>query len=427
MVKLAADEEAMLEGCEGKAVQKAMELLVKYGDALGAERLVDTNNVCGANIYSPAKSMPKFNSHDEIFSQISLDSDEVLDIPQVKAYSCQLIGRMDKRYWELQGISQETHDLIADSESYIGQHGIQLMNTCTPYQVGNVPVKGEHCAWMESSAVIYINSVLGARTNTEGRESTAAAMLTGKIPYWGYHLDENRFGTHDIEVTCEVDNFTDWGLLGYYAGHIAGDGVPVLHGDKMKATFPSLKHFGAAAATSGGVELYHIPGVTAEAKIAEEAYGGRTPVEWVQFGEREKRMMYEDLNQLGHDREIDLVMLGCPHSSIEQIWEICTMIEGKKVHTNTALWIFTPHPIRELADRTGYTKRLADAGAVLMSDTCPAIGRFVPKGTKVIATDSAKQVHYLPAIMGVQGWFGSTQDCINAAITGRWSGGLRAQ
>ena len=93
-----------------------------------------------------------------------------------------------------------------------------MMNTCTPYQVGNVPVKGEHCAWMESSAVIYINSVLGARTNAEGRESTGAAMLTGKIPYWGLHIEENRHATHLIELDIDVKETSDWGLLGYYIG-----------------------------------------------------------------------------------------------------------------------------------------------------------------------------------------------------------------
>ena len=83
------------------------------------------------------------------------------------------------------------------------------MNTCTPYQVGNIPTRGEHCAWMESSAVVYCNSVLGARTNTEGRESCGAAMLTGRIPYWGYHLPENRYATHLVELDIEVESHRD--------------------------------------------------------------------------------------------------------------------------------------------------------------------------------------------------------------------------
>jgi predicted aconitase len=113
-------------------------------------------------------------------------------------------------------------------------------------------------------------------------------------------------------------------------------------------------------------------------------------------------------------------MLGCPHYTIEQIWEACRLLEGKRVHGNTSLWIFTPRATKALADQNGYTKIIADAGGVLMTDTCSAMGRLLPKGAKVAAVDSAKQAHYLPAIMGVQCWFGSTEDCIEAAVTGKW-------
>jgi len=91
----------------------------------------------------------------------------------------------------------------------VAGHGIQLLKTCTPYLAGNVPVKGEHLAWMESSAVVFGNSVIGARTNTEGRESTSAAMLTGKIPDWGFHRDDYRYGTHRIEVQTPVESVMD--------------------------------------------------------------------------------------------------------------------------------------------------------------------------------------------------------------------------
>jgi predicted aconitase len=118
-------------------------------------------------------------------------------------------------------------------------------------------------------------------------------------------------------------------------------------------------------------------------------------------------------------------MLGCPHNSIEQVWLASRLLEGKRVHANTELWIFTPRATKSIADRNGYTKIIEDAGAHLMSDTCPAIGRVMPKGTKVVATDSAKQAHYLPAIMNVQALFGSVTDCVEAALTGRWNGDLR--
>ncbi|HUZ19426.1 MAG TPA: aconitase X catalytic domain-containing protein [Acidimicrobiales bacterium] len=424
-MQLTDDEKKLLDGESGRAMQAAMDLLVRYGEALGADRLIETNNVCGANVMAARQvRLLKKADNDAAFSEWSLDSQEVLDIPPVQAYSCQLIGPMDIENWELQGVSAEDRATVMASEDYSARHGIHLMSTCTPYQVGNVPVKGEHCAWMESSAVVYINSVLGARTNTEGRESTGAAMLTRRIPYWGLHLDENRFGTHLVEVDREVSSVMDWGLLGYYVGEAIEDGIPVIQGISEVPNLVKLKHFGAAASSSGGVELYHIPGMTAEVRTVEEAFGPRRPVETLHFGERERRETYEHLNSTARDRDVDLVMIGCPHATIEQIREVCRLLDGRRIHADSDLWVFTPRAIREVAERSGYAKILRDAGAHLMSDTCPAIGQFLPPDTRVVATDSAKQVHYLPAIMKVQGLFGSTVDCVEAAVTGTWNGGI---
>jgi predicted aconitase len=274
---------------------------------------------------------------------------------------------------------------------------------------------------MESSAVIYCNSVLGARTNTEGRESTSAAMLTCRIPNWGYHLDAPRLGTLGVQLDIEVKSVEDWGLLGYWMGDWVQDRVPVISGVTSSPNLPRLKHFGAAASSSGGVELYHIVGVTPEANTLEQAYGGRKPLELRHFGARERRETFERINQTARDRQVDYVMLGCPHYTIEQIWEAAQLLEGRKIHSNCALWIFTPRAIKSLADRNGYTKTIEDAGGVLMTDSCSAMSRAVPPGTKVVALDSAKQAHYLPAILGVQAWFGTTQQCVDAACTGQWS------
>src|SRR6185295_1103579 len=133
--------------------------------------------------------------------------------------------------------------------------GVEILKTCTPYLAGNVPAEGEHCAWMESSAVVYCNAVLGARTNTEGRESTSAAMLTGKIPDWGLHQPEHRYGTHRIDVDIDVDTVMDWGMLGYFVGDVIQERIPVLTGRYGQPDLIRHKHFGAAAASSGGVEL----------------------------------------------------------------------------------------------------------------------------------------------------------------------------
>ena len=423
-MRLADDERAMLDGEQGEAVAAAMDLLVRYGEVLGAERLVDTDNVCGANLFGSRHSLVCGSpTPDGAFSEHSLDAPKVLAIPPMKAQSYQLIGPMDTKHWQVQGLPQAEHDEIMASEQYNAEHGIHLLNTCTPYQVGNVPLKGEHCAWMESSAVVYVNSVLGARTNVEGRESTGAAMLTGKIPYWGLHLEENRRGSHLVEVTTPVVSNRDWGLLGYWIGEqVPEEAIPVVDGISGTPDLVRLKHFGAAAASSGGVEMYHLPGITAEARTSEEALAGRTPVERLRYGPAQRSEAYEHLTATASDTSVDLVMIGCPHATLGQIRDVVRLLEGRRVHPDSELWVFTPRALRHVAEQNGYARALEDAGALLMSDTCPAIGQFLPKGTRVIATDSAKQVHYLPAIMNVQGWFGTLEECVDAAVTGTWRG-----
>jgi predicted aconitase len=415
-------EKAMLDGADGRAKARAMELLVRYGEALGAERLVETNNVAGAfNASTPSISPIAEKGFDKVYSELNLDSDETVEIPRMAVSTCQLITGIDNDNWQIQGVDPKLAELQKQSEKFLGARGVNLMATCTPYQVGNVPVKGEHCAWMESSAVIYCNSVLGARTNVEGKESTGAAALTGRIPYWGYHLDENRFGTHLVELDIEVDDMMDWGLLGYFIGFAVEEDIPVLKRVSHQPNLVKLKHFGAAAASSGGVEMYHIPGVTPEAPSLDAAFGPRKPVATFRYGEKERRDTYERI-QSATDRKVDFIMLGCPHNSIEQVELIAHLLAGKKIHSDVQLWVHTPRAIRQVADRSGYCEVIREAGGVVMSDTCPAISRRLPPGVRVIATDSAKQAHYLPAIAKVQGWFGSVRQCVDAAITGEWRG-----
>jgi hypothetical protein len=170
--------------------------------------------------------------------------------------------------------------------------------------------------------------------------------------------------------------------------------------------------------------MYHIVGVTPEARTLEEAFGPREPEATIRYGKAERKLAYERINATARDDEIQFVMLGCPHYTIEQIWEACRLLEGRRVKDGVSLWIFTPRAIKQLADQNGYTRIIEGAGGYLMSDTCSAMARAVPKGTRVAAFDSMKQAHYLPAIMGIQGWFGSTAQCIDAAVTGRWRGEL---
>ena len=428
-MKLSDEEKAMLDGSRGRARQLAMDLLVRYARALGCDGFVEVTNVAGvpgqANVFLEQAYRDRGTSWDAIYSLYDLDADEVTEIPAPAVrQASHLQGGTDPESWRALGASAATARLSLASDEAAAAHGVTVLKTCTPYLAGNVPAAGEHCAWMESSAVVYCNSVLGARTNTEGRESTSAAMLTGRIPDFGLHREENRRATHRIDVEIATDSLLDFGLLGYWIGDQVQERIPVVTGIDRPADLVRHKHFGAAAASSGGVELYHVVGQTPEAPTLEAAVDGRKPPERLRYGAAERRAAYESLNRTGRSTDVDYVMLGCPHAAPEQIEEAAAMLAGRRVHENCALWIFTSRAVRDAARLSGALAGIEAAGGRIMTDTCSAIGQVLPPGTRVAALDSAKQAHYLPAIMGIEAWLGTTRDCIDAAISGRWRGRL---
>ncbi len=425
-MRLTGEEKGMRDGAEGAAVAAAMDLLIRYGEALGAERLCDIRNVASSMTQpSPVKArLVREGGWDKAFAVISLDSDEDIQVPPMRVSTCQLQHGFGEDAAGRIPYPASRIELQADAEAFYGRRGVNILATCTPYQAGNIPVRGEHCAWMESSAVIYANSVLGARTNCEGTASTGAAGLTGKIPCWGNHLDEGRYGTHLIDARVPVDSLAEWGMLGYFAGNLVGEQRPVITGHLARPGLTDLKHFGAAAATSGGVELYHIPRITPEAPDLAAAFGPAPVPAAVPYGPCERQAVYETLNSQGTSTDVDFVLLGCPHASVEQVRETAALLDGRRLAEGTELWLMVPRSLKVVADRSGYTEMIKRAGGKVLGDSCPAMSRVAPPGTRVFATDSAKQAHYLPAILGIEAWFGTLSECIDAAVTGRWRGGL---
>lgn len=426
-MRLTDDERRMRDGDDGAAVAAAMDLLIRYGEALGAERLVDTRNVAGTMTQpSPAKAqLVREGGWAKAFAVINLDCDDDIDLPRMRVPTCQLQHGFAEDAAGLTGYAPESIELQGDAESYFSERGVNILATCTPYQVGNLPVRGEHIAWMESSAVVYANSVLGARTNCEGGASTGAAGLTGKIPYWGNHLTENRTATHLLQADVPVDTFQEWGMFGYFVGETVQEARPAVVGELAQPDLADLKHFGAATATSGGVEIFHMPGVTPEAPTLDAAFAGAAPPPAVHYGAAERRWVYDILNAQGSSTDVDFILLGCPHASLDQLAQIAYRLEGRRLNEGTRLWVMTPRALRTMADRNGYTRAITRAGGNVLTDSCPAMSRAAPPGTKVFATDSAKQAHYLPAILGIEAWFGTLDECIDAALTGRWRGELR--
>jgi predicted aconitase len=217
----------------------------------------------------------------------------------------------------------------------------------------------------------------------------------------------------------------EWYLLGYYAGGRSQLAVPVV--ELRHPVIPDinmLKGFNSAGASSGGVMMYHIVGVTPEAPTRAAAFGGKRIRESLRYGARERKETYEKLNS-ATGNQVDLVNVGCPHYSLEQIKAVARMLEGKRVHGNVTLWVWTAHQIKAMADRNGYTDIILKAGGQLMTDTCPLNTNLFPSGTKVVATDSAKHAHYAPAIGNKEVWFGRMEECVDAAISGSWEGELR--
>src|SRR5690606_23239728 len=272
-MRLSDEEKAMRDGERGPAVAKAMDLLTRYGEALGADDFDYTDNIAGVPGSSPQWVKDYYaadgGDYRAVFSRFDLDSDEVVDVPRITGFSCHLQGGMDPELWREQGMTPEAFANFQADEREVSGHGIQVLKTCTPYLAGNVPVMGEHCAWMESSAVVFANSVIGARTNCEGRESTSAAMLAKRIPDWGFHTDAFRRGQHGVDVQVPVDSILEWGMLGYFEGEAGQDSIPEITGWVSDASLIRHMQFGAAAASSGGVEMYHMVGITPEAPSVE--------------------------------------------------------------------------------------------------------------------------------------------------------------
>lgn len=424
---LTDDDKAMRDGRDGTAVAAAMDLLIRYGEGLGAERLCSVRNVAGTSTQpTPAKEkIAAEGGWNKAYAVINLDCDDDIEIPKMRVPTCQLQHGFSADALNITPYNPHLVELQAEAESFASDRGINILATCTPYQVGNLPVRGEHIAWMESSAVVYANSVIGAKSNCEGTASTGAAGLTGRIPYWGNHLDENRKGTHLVRSEVRVDSFMDWGLFGYFAGDLVQEERPVLTGDLALPSQADLKHLGAALATSGGVEIFHMPGITPEAPDVESAFCPRPVPEAVFYRETDRRAAYETLNNQGTSEDVDFILLGCPHASLEQVGQIAALLDGKRLNSGTELWVMTPRALRTVADRNGYSAIIERAGGLLLTDSCPAMSRTAPTGTRVFATDSAKQAHYLPAILGIEAWFGTLEDCIGAAVTGKWKGELK--
>ncbi|MEA3350977.1 MAG: aconitase X catalytic domain-containing protein, partial [Chloroflexota bacterium] len=376
-MQLNQKEQAMLNGEQGRATQKAMEILAALGRIYDAERLIPVTSVQIAGV-----SYANLGEAGLAFLAEMADGGG-----RARVLSTLNPAGMDIENWRALGISAEFAENQQRVLDAFKRMNIITTATCTPYLIGNLPHFGEHIAWAESSAVCYANSVLGARSNREGGPSALAASLTGLTPEYGYHLDAYRQPTLTVTVEGMGIENSDFGALGKVIGEKLEAGgkrrVPYIRGID-EASVENLKSFCASVATYGGVALFHINGITPQGGCVTP------PGDEIIINKEDMQQAIDSIND-AESEEIDFASLGCPHLSIKEIARIAKLLEGQRV--TKEFWITTARPTKEIADRMGYTEIIEAAGAKFAADTCcvvaPIEGRFT-----ALATDSAKACYY---------------------------------
>jgi len=409
---LTSEEQAMLAGKNGLAIQRAMEIVVALAKIYHAERLVHVSSVQVAGV-----SYKNLGQAGLEFLQEWAALGARVRVPTTLNPA-----GIDLVRWQALGFS---HEFAVQQQSVVDAYaamGITPTCTCTPYLVGNQPKFGDHIAWAESSAVSFANSVLGARTNREGGPSALAAAICGRTAGYGLHLDAQRQAQYIIEVRCPLNTISDWGALGYLVGCQIQNSVPYFYLSGGPYTQPvddplalsplldRLKSLGAALAASGAVALYHIDGITPETKRRKVLAPGahRITIESLDPG-------YAALD--GKPERVDLVSIGCPHASDNEIEMIAEMLQGKTLRA--ALWVTTARETRKRMSTPIST--IEKAGGRVIADTCMVVAPVEQLGFRVLATNSAKMATYTPSHSGLSVRFGSLEQCLEAAVTGLWA------
>lgn len=410
---LTKEEEGMLEGKFGDGVQKAMNILVSLGEIYGAERMakVGSAHLPGAGVTS-AKD-----------AGISFVEEMYEGGARFKTWTTLNVCAVDFVNWKKIGISEEIVKRQLKLTELFRKMGAAPIHTCTPYFGLTQLRMNEHVAWGDSGALLLANSVFGARTNREGGPSALASAITGRAPVFGLHLEENRYGNFSIEVNTQLNSLADFSALGLCVGELVNKGVPVFTNLSTEISFDELMALTTLPA-GGTIALFHILGVTPEARTSESIFSKGKPENEIVIGDKDIAKTFEELNTGNSDP--DLIVLGCPHASIQQIIYFSQLLEGKKVNTNTRLWIFTSIAVKSIADKIGCTAIIEKAGALIITDTCPiqlTDDFYENENIHCITTDAASMPHYMAGYhgkLGLKSHFGSAEKCIKAAISGKW-------
>lgn len=374
------EEECILNGEQGDIKAKAMRILKTLGDIFQADRLI------------PIQSAQIAGISYKTIGDAGLEFLEEWAHQGVKVVieSRMNPAGMDLDDWKVMGISKEFAEKQFKIIKALTSMGVKKSCTCTPYLAGLIPKQGTHIAWSESSAVIFANSVLGARTNREGGPSALSAAVIGKTPNYGYHVEENRKADFLFNIDFELNEF-DFSLLGYYIGEVSKNKIPMIKGIK-KANWDQLKYLGAGAAASGGVAMFMIPDITPENNLKDNP-------EIIQI---EKKDLIDIQQKFISDEECSIIAFGCPHCSMEEIEEII-----KKNNTNKEIWIFTTKENKiKITELPNNIK--------IFSDTCMVVTPIKEMGIGCVCTNSTKCAHYSLNLSQIKTQLKSKGELLNA-------------
>lgn len=419
MLKLTDDQKKMYAGGYGPGVQKAMSMLVDYGNAFDARRMIKVDSV------------HTFNNDPLDFIKAMLAG-----VDEVKAFSSIHAVYPPATQWaRAMGIRAD----IADQESKMNKERAEILRkvgffqtyTCVPYLSSNMLRRGTIYSWPGSSGIIIGNSLFGAMANRDAGPAALSSAVTGLTPEMLLNIPENRYAELVVKIEgldMEKMNVGDYGALGYYIGPIAESRKVVVTGIPAGTPFEKLKYFLSPMPVSGAVSLCHIVGVTPEAPTLKEALGGHRPEATIKVGKKELEEGYHRLNT-AKTKKVDAVAFGCPHCTISEIKKIARLLGGKKVKKGVRFWVSTSESIYPLAKRMGFVDAIEQAGGLVVTDMCLMGFPFslMDEPAKVVATDSARAAHY-QARGGTAGGggvgilYGSTEQCVAAAIKGNWGG-----
>ncbi|MDB6051712.1 MAG: hypothetical protein JWR17_4458 [Pseudomonas sp.] len=410
-MKLSDEEQAMLSGEMGEAKRWAIEHMQRVGEMFDALDLVPVSQ---AHMMADPESLGVAGV--EFLERLAGCPDEQSRV------SISMITDprgVDLSYYRELGQTESMADLERRTIAACERMGILMTDTCINYQTIMCPVRGDHVAFGDTGVVIYTNSVLGAYSNFEGGPSALAAGLTGRTPRYGLHLEEKRQGTKRFMVREQPIGLTDWGVLGGFIGRMSGSywEVPVVEGLEMIPTSDQLKHFGAAMASFGSTPLFHLVGITPEAPNLASVCDNKLPVQEITRADLDGLR-----NDFGHRGDkVDVVVFAAPQLSLVEMNQVASLLEGQRIHKDTALIVCTSPGVATDCDRMGLTGRIEASGAKVLRGTCfyQQYARELSEanGWKSLLSNSAKIVNII-AGYGYQPSLRSMEECVESAIKG---------